>query len=276
MQTIRAVDPVRFQRMTTAEMRESFLVDSLFQPGKIELVYWEIDRTIAGGAMPLGSELKLEAGKELAAQYFCERRELGILNLGGAGKVTVDGQVFELAKCDCLYVGRGCQDIRFASQDAAAPAAFYLLSYPAHAPYPTRLVRRDEANIVNAGSKAECNERTIRQYIRPGVAASCQLVMGYTELAEGSVWNTMKPHTHERRSEVYLYFDVQPGQVVFHLMGAAAETRHLVVQDKQLCLSPIWSIHSGAGTRRYCFVWGMGGENQEFTDMDHVEIPTLK
>ena len=276
MQTIRAVDPVRFQRMTTAEMRESFLVETLFQPDKIELIYWEIDRTVAGGAVPVKGELKLEAGKELAAQHFCDRRELGILNLGGAGTVTVDGQKFELAKCDCLYVGRGSEEIRFASRDAATPAAFYLLSYPAHAPYPTRLVKRDQANIVNAGTKAECNERTIRQYIRPGVAESCQLVMGYTELAEGSIWNTMKPHTHERRSEVYLYFDVAPGQVVFHLMGSPNETRHLVVQDKQLCLSPIWSIHSGAGTRRYCFVWGMGGENQEFTDMDHIEIPTLK
>ena len=276
MKTLLTVDPVRFSTMTTAEVRANFLIESLFQPGRLDLAYWECDRTVIGGAIPLEAPLKLEAGRELASTYFAERRELGVMNLGGAGAVTVDGQRFELGKCDCLYVGRGSRDISFSSNAAAEPACFYLLSYPAHTTYPTVLARKADATPARLGTRAEANERTIYKYIHPAGVKSCQLVMGYTELEEGCIWNTMKPHTHMRRSEVYLYFDVPPGHAVFHLLGAPQETRHLLMHDKQVALSPIWSIHSGAGTRAYRFVWGMGGENQEFADMDHVEIRDLR
>lgn len=276
MKTILTVDPVRLSTMTTAEVRQNFLIGDLFQPGKLELAYWECDRTVIGGAMPTTAALTLEAGKELASSYFTERRELGIMNLGGAGTVTVEGTVHALGKCDCLYVGRGNRAISFASTSAADPAAFYLLSYPAHTAYPTTLARKADATPARLGSKAEANERTIYKYIHPAGVKSCQLVMGYTELDEGCIWNTMKPHTHMRRSEVYLYFDVAENHAVFHLLGPPDQTKHLVMRNREIALSPIWSIHSGAGTKAYRFVWGMGGENQEFADMDHVEIRDLR
>ena len=276
MKTILTMDPVRFAGLGTAELRQNFLIPDLFQPGKIGLAYWECDRTVVGGAMPTTTPLALEGGKELASTYFLERREIGIMNVGGAGTVTVEGQAYALAKCDCLYVGRGNKSVTFASASAADPAAFYLLSYPAHTAHPTTLARKADATPAHLGSKAEANERTIYKYIHPAGVKSCQLVMGYTELDEGCIWNTMKPHTHMRRTEVYLYFDVSDGHAVFHLLGKPDETRHLVVRNREAALSPIWSIHSGAGTKAYRFIWGMGGENQEFADMDHVEIRDLK
>lgn len=275
MQTILTVDPERFTTMTTSELRAHFLLGNLFQPGRITLAYWECDRAVIGGVVPLDRPLALEAGRELAAATFAERRELGLMNVGGAGTVTVDGAAYALGACDCLYVGRGSREIVCASAAAATPACFYLLSYPAHATYPVTLARKAEATPVQLGSPAEANARTIYKYIHPGGVQSCQLVMGYTELAEGCVWNTMKPHTHARRTEVYLYFDVPETDVVFHLLGAPDQTRHLVMHNREVALSPIWSIHSGVGTRAYRFVWGMGGENQEFGDMDHVEIRNL-
>lgn len=276
MKTMLTTDPVRFSTMTTAEVRAHFHVADLFQRGRIELVYWECDRTVIGGAVPGTTPLALEAGRELASSFFAERRELGVMNLGGAGTVTVDGADFVLAKCDCLYIGRGSRAISFRSASEADPAAFYLLSYPAHAVHPTTLARKADATPARLGSRSEANERTIYKYIHPGGVKSCQLVMGYTELEDGCIWNTMKPHTHARRSEVYLYFDVPENHAVFHLLGPPDQTKHLVMHNREIALSPIWSIHSGAGTRAYRFVWGMGGENQEFADMDHVEIRDLR
>ena len=276
MRTILTVDPARAAGLSTAELRAKFLVPDLFQPGKLELAYWECDRTVIGGAMPATGPLALEGGRELASSYFLERREIGIMNIGGPGTVTVEGAAHALSACDVLYVGRGNRSVTFASANPAEPAAFYLLSYPAHAAHPTALARKADAEPTRLGSKAEANERTIRKYIHPGGIRSCQLVMGYTDLEEGCIWNTMRPHTHLRRTEVYLYFDVPEGHAVFHLLGRPDETRHLVVQNRQAALSPAWSIHSGAGTKAYRFIWGMGGENQEFADMDHVEIRDLR
>jgi 4-deoxy-L-threo-5-hexosulose-uronate ketol-isomerase len=276
MKTILTTDLQRFSTMNTEELRSVFLIPDLFQPGCIELVYWECDRTVIGGAVPLESPLKLEAGRELASAFFTERREVGIMNLGGAGRITVGGAVYEMGKCDCLYIGRGNPEIALASVASNDPAYFYLLSYPAHTTYPTAHARKADATPAHLGSKAECNERTIFKYIHPDGIKSCQLVMGYTELEEGCVWNTMKPHTHMRRTEVYLYFDVPEGHAVFHLVGPPDATKHLVVRNREAALSPVWSIHSGAGTKAYRFVWGMGGENQAFADMDHVEIRDLR
>ncbi len=276
MKTVYTVGINEFKRMTTEELREAFLLEDLYQEGKIELIYWEVDRTVVGGAVPTDSPLKLEAGKELAADYFCQRRELGVMNLGGKGAIVVDGQEFSMDYTDCLYIGRRSKEISFSSEDASNPAKFYLLSYPAHQTYPTTQAKKADANPIHLGSQAESNERTIYQYIHPNGIKSCQLVMGFTVMEEGCVWNTMKPHTHERRTEVYTYFDIPKTDAVFHMMGSAAETRHIVTRNLQTTLSPIWSIHSGCGTRAYSFIWGMGGENQDFTDMDHIEVSELK
>ncbi len=270
-----APDPERFQRMNTAEVRQQFLLADLFQPGQLKLVYWHTDRAIIGGVTPAGEPLTLEAGKELAADYFAERREIGVINIGGAGLITVDGAKYTMDRKDVLYIGRGSRDISFASRNGENPAQFYLVSYPAHQNYPTRHAKIDAATPVPLGSQAEANRRTIYKVIHAEGIQSCQLVMGFTELAEGSIWNTMPAHTHERRSEVYMYFDVAPDAVVFHLMGRPTETRHLVIRNGQIALSPSWSIHSGAGTRNYSFVWAMGGENQAFNDMDGVKMEEL-
>ena len=276
MRLIHALDPVRTAQLDTEGLRSNYHVSGLFTPGTVELVGWEVERAVIGSAVPTTAALTLEVPKELAAAFFCERRELGVINIGGAGTIEVDGQAFAIANGDALYVSRGSKSVIFRSADAAAPALFYLLSYPAHAAYPTKVVRRAEANEVRLGSKAEANERVIRQFIRPGVCESCQLVMGYTELAEGSVWNTWKPHTDGRRSEVYMYFGIQPDECVMHFLGKPEETRHLVVRNQEVALSPNWSIHSGCGTKAYTFIWGMGGENQVFTDMDAVAMTTLR
>ncbi|MCP4625388.1 MAG: 5-dehydro-4-deoxy-D-glucuronate isomerase [bacterium] len=269
-------DPVRFSRMTTGEVRDNFLVESLFTPNAITMVYSDIDRAIVGSAVPAGQILSLTSADELRADYFCQRRELGILNIGSAGTAAIDGQNYEIGNLDCLYVGRGAKKISFTSDDSKAPAKYYLLSYPAHAEYPAVHIRRSQSTPVQLGTMEESNKRTIYKCIHPENAESCQLVMGYTILEPGCVWNTMPAHTHERRMEVYMYFDVAEGARVFHFMGKHDETRHISVADGQAVISPSWSIHSGVGTAAYTFCWGMGGENQAFDDMDHIKIEDIK
>ena len=269
-------DPVRFCRMTTQEVRDSFLIESLFQSDSIAMIYVDVDRVIVGSAVPSKNSLSLTSADELRADYFCQRRELGILNIGGSGSVTVDGQSYAMANRDCLYVGRGSKEITFASDDAANPAKYYLLSYPAHAEYPTSHVQIEQAAPVQLGSVEASNKRTIFKCIHPDGVKSCQLVMGFTVLEPGCVWNTMPPHTHERRMEVYMYFGVSADDRVFHYMGKPDETRHIAVADGQAVISPSWSIHSGVGTGAYTFCWGMGGENQAFDDMDHLTIGDIK
>jgi 4-deoxy-L-threo-5-hexosulose-uronate ketol-isomerase len=276
METRYSPNQIDYQRLNTEQLRTTFLIESLFTPGRLEMVYTDNDRAMVGSAVPGKSPLKLVADAELRAAFFCERRELGILNIGGAGSVAVDGKKYPMEKYDCLYVGRGSKDITFTSSKAATPALFYLLSYPAHAAYPTTLARKADATAVELGSAADANHRVIRKYIHPGGIKSCQLVMGFTQLAEGSVWNTMPPHTHTRRSEIYLYFDMTPSQRVMHFMGAPRETRHIVVANAQAIISPSWSLHCACGTAAYTFCWGMGGENQAFDDMDAAPIEELR
>ncbi len=269
-------DQVRTTRMNTEELRGSFLVEGYFSPGKLQLLYSDVDRAIIGSAVPTSGPLKLEGGKELASDYFTERREVGVINVGGAGSVRVEGEDYPLENRDALYIGKGNREVVFSSGDAANPAAFYILSYPAHASYPTQTARQADAAAVDLGSDEEANKRTIYKYIHLDGIQSCQLVMGFTVLAPGSVWNTMPAHTHERRSEVYMYFDVPEDAVVFHFMGTPQETRHLVVRNREATISPSWSLHAGSATRNYCFVWGMGGENQEFTDMDGIGMDCIR
>jgi len=269
-------DPVRFSRMTTQEVRENFLVENLFKPDAVKIVYSDVDRAIIGSAVPANQVLSLTSADELRADYFCQRRELGVLNIGGTGTVTVDGKVYNMANRDCLYIGRGSKEISFASNDAATAAQFYLLSYPAHREYPTTHIKTGQANLVHLGSIEQSNKRTIYQFIHPNGVKSCQLVMGFTQLEPGCVWNTMPAHTHERRMEVYMYFDMPEDARVFHLMGRPNETRHIVLKNGQAVISPSWSIHSGVGTSAYCFCWGMGGENQAFDDMDHLTMDEIR
>jgi 4-deoxy-L-threo-5-hexosulose-uronate ketol-isomerase len=270
-------DQTRYQRMTTAELRESFLVHDQFVPGSVELLYTDVDRAIIGSAVPTTQKLVLGTSKQqLASDYFCERRELGVLNVGKSGTVTVDGKSFAMENCDCLYIGRGSKQIEFASAAGADPARFFLISYPAHTSHPTTLARRADAEAVHLGSQKDANQRTIYKFIHMKGIRSCQLVMGFTQLKEGNIWNTMPPHTHSRRTEVYLYFNIDPAACVFHLMGTPQETRHLVMKDGQAAISPSWSIHAGAGTSAYSFIWAMGGENQEFDDMDKFPAADLR
>jgi 4-deoxy-L-threo-5-hexosulose-uronate ketol-isomerase len=276
MNIVQMADAVRFSSMTTAELRETFLLEGLFREGEIETRYVDLDRAVIGAAVPTSATLTLETSPELRADYFLERRELGVLNIGGPGVVSVNGKQFVLDKLDCLYVGRGNEAVTFASDDEHNSAAFYLLSYPAHATYPIALAKFKELEPVHLGSEDTCNKRSIYKAIFLDGIRSCQLVMGFTLLAPGSSWNTMPPHTHMRRSEVYCYFDVDPSQRVLHLMGPATETRHLVMRDREVVVSPGWSIHAGVGTKSYGFCWGMGGENQRYDDMDLLSIADLK
>jgi len=264
-----------YKRMTTDELRDAFLVD-LFETGKLNLLYCEVERAIVGAAVPTAGSLTLEAGKELAADYFCQRREVGVLNIGGNGTVTVDGTEYAMDNLDGLYIGRGSKEVSFSSADADAPARFYMISYPAHTEYPTTQAKKADANALELGSAEDANKRTIYQYIHQNGIKSCQLVMGFTALEPGSVWNTMPCHTHERRTEVYVYFALDESSKVFHMMGPGDETRHIVVENEQAVISPMWSIHSGCGTQAYTFCWGMGGENQRFDDMDHIAIKDIK
>lgn len=261
---------------TTEELREHYLIENLFESGKINTVYSHVDRIIVGGATPAGEALKLEAGDELRAAYFLERRELGIINIGAPGKVTLDGVEYKLGNKDGLYVGMGTKDIVFESEDSSNPAKFYFNSAPAHTTYPTVFIDMEKANKRPIGSMEDSNKRTIYQYIHPAVLKTCQLSMGLTKLEEGSMWNTMPCHTHERRMEVYLYFDLPEDAAVFHLMGQPQETRHIIMHNEQAVISPSWSIHSGVGTHCYTFIWGMVGENQDFDDMDHCKTNELK
>ncbi len=276
MKIVQMADAIRYPTMTTAQLRETFLLEGLFRKGEVETRYVDLDRAVIGGAVPTTSTLKLETQPELRAEYFLERRELGVLNVGGSGVVSVDGDSFTMGKLDCLYIGRGKRTVSFASSDEKEPAVFYLLSYPAHTTHSTTLVKFKDLEPVHLGSEETCNKRSIYKAIFLDGIRSCQLVMGFTLLAPGSNWNTMPPHTHMRRSEVYFYFDVDPSQRVLHLMGPADETRHLVISDRDVVVSPGWSIHAGVGTKSYGFCWGMGGENQRYDDMDALAIADLK
>ena len=261
---------------TTDRLREEFHIGSLFTKDNIRMVYSHTDRIIVIGMMPVFHELKLEAGKELAADYFLQRRELGCINIGGAGVITVDGTVYEMNPRDGIYVGKGNKDISFKSVDPANPAKFYVTSCPAHTTYPTVKIDITKARKVPCGSVEDCNKRVINQYIHPEVMQSCQLAMGLTQLEVGSNWNTMPSHTHDRRMEVYLYLDMGANDAVFHMMGEPKETRHIIMHNEEAVISPSWSIHSGVGTKNYSFIWAMCGENQEFTDMDHIETKELR
>ncbi len=276
MKTVLMADPVRYPRMTTCEIRETFLLSGLSEPGKLNVNYVDLDRSVVGFASPVESALTLPTYPELRAGYFLERRELGVLNVGGAGTVTVEGKSHKLNNLDVLYIGQGTKQVSFAGNDNAEPAVYYLLSYPAHAQFPVTLVKKEEANPTELGSVETCNKRTICKYIFLQGARSCQLVMGVTHLAAGSNWNTMPPHTHMRRSEIYMYFNVVADARVVHLMGPPDETRHIVMADKEIAISPGWSIHAGVGTRAYSFCWGMGGENQDYADMDPAPVGTLR
>jgi 4-deoxy-L-threo-5-hexosulose-uronate ketol-isomerase len=269
--------PNEVKSFDTARLRQEFLLESLFVPGELTMVYTHVDRFIVGAAVPAGQTIKLEGDKkELGADTFLERREIGIINIGGRGTIVVDGTAYSMESKDCLYIGLGAKDVTFASDDAANPAKFYFNSCPAHKTYPTVKVAISEASPNHLGSITNSNERTIYRYIHTGGVQSCQLVMGMTLLKPGNMWNTMPCHTHNRRSEIYLYFDMPEDGVVFHMMGEPTETRHLVVRNEQAVISPSWSIHSGVGTSNYTFIWGMAGENQIFEDMDPVAMKTLK
>ena len=286
MEVRTAASPKDVKHYTTDRLREEFLIQDLFIPGEIKLVYSHIDRIITGAAVPV-EPLTLTAGAELRANYFLERREMGIINVGGKGTVTVDGKVYPLDYKDGMYIGKGAEDIVFASIDGAEPAKFYLNSAPAHTSYPTVAIKMEgeasedtviikDENKVELGCLEDSNHRVINKYILPGQVESCQLVMGMTALKPGSVWNTMPCHTHDRRMEVYLYFEMPEDAFVMHYMGQPQETRHLVVRNEEAVISPSWSIHAGSGSRAYTFIWGMVGENQEFTDMDAVENKELR
>ncbi len=268
--------PEDSKKYTTEELRKHYLVNTVFTAGEINLVYSHQDRIIAGGVMPTTTPLALEAGKELGADYFLERRELGVINIGDAGSILLDGVEHEIGPRDGIYVGMGIKQVQFTSKDPKKPAKFYINSSPAHKTYPTVKINFADANPVRLGEQENLNVRTIYQYVHPAVCESCQLVMGMTLLEPNNVWNTMPCHTHERRMEVYFYFDMKPDTRVFHLMGEPNETRHIVMNNEQAVISPSWSIHSGVGTSNYTFIWGMCGENQTFTDMDHVAMENLK
>ncbi|MBR5968120.1 MAG: 5-dehydro-4-deoxy-D-glucuronate isomerase [Lachnospiraceae bacterium] len=271
----------------TTRLREEFLIDDLFQADEIKLVYSYIDRIITGSAVPVNKELKLTAGAELRAEYFLERREMGVINIGGKGIITIDGRTYEVGYKDGMYIGMGAKDITFKSVSSSEPAKFYINSTPAHRTCPTVLIKLNgepsdgvvivkPQNKVELGTLEESNHRTINKYILPGQVESCQLVMGMTKLEPGSVWNTMPCHTHDRRMEVYLYFDMGPDDLVFHYMGEPTETRHIIMRNEQAVISPSWSIHAGSGTRAYTFIWGMAGENQAFDDMDGCAMKDLR
>ena len=276
MRSISSVHPENVSTLPSATLRERFLVSGLFIPGQVQLAYWEVDRTVVGGAVPLAMPLELPADAELRAPTFCARRELGIINLGGAGSIEVDGVSHTMAPQDGLYIGRGADRVVFHSQNVSAPARFYLLSYPAHRDYPTRHIAFASLAGDALGTAAAANQRVLRKYIAPGLVESCQLVMGLTVLASGQVWNTMPCHTHDRRTEAYLYTDLPADARVVHLMGRPDRTRDLIVADGQAVISPSWSVHCGFGTRSYAFVWAMGGEDQTFDDMDHVAITEMR
>ncbi len=268
------------KRYTTEELRREFLIQDLYRPDEVVAVYSHVDRMVTMGCMPVKETVSIDKGidvwKNFGTSFFLERRELGMFNIGGAGKVTVDGTVYELGYKDCLYITRGAKEVLFSSDDPAKPAKFYMVSAPAHCSYETRLIKLADAAKRPLGSMETSNKRVINQFIHPDVLKTCQLSMGMTVLEPGSVWNTMPAHTHERRMEVYMYFEIPEDNVVFHMMGEGQETRHIVMQNEQAVISPSWSIHAGAGTSNYTFIWAMGGENQAFDDMDGIPTTQLK
>ena len=275
-----SANPQDVKRYTTQELRDEFLIENLYQPDQVVAVYSHVDRMVTLGCMPVKEAVSIDKGIDVWANfgthYFLERREIGMFNIGGDGTVTVDGTVYELGYKDCLYITMGAKEVIFASKDAANPAKFYMVSAPAHCSYETRLLKIADAAKKPLGDAATSNKRVINQFIHPDVLKTCQLSMGMTVLEEGSIWNTMPCHTHERRMEVYMYFEVPQNNVVFHLMGEPTETRHIVMKNEEAVISPSWSIHSGAGTSNYTFIWAMGGENQAFDDMDNLETVDLK
>lgn len=270
-----AADQQRYTTMRNDELRESFVVADLMQPGALVMTLSDIDRGIIGSAVPLADALEIGSFADLGGGAFSARREIGVVNIGAHGTVLIGEERFRLDRLDSLYIGRNDQLVRFESDDAANPARFYFVSYPAHTAYPHQLVRQQEANRIDLGEKSACNERTIFQSLRPGIVESCQLVMGFTCIAEGSVWNTFPPHTHDRRSEFYFYFDLSEDARIFHFMGRPNEVKALALSNEEAVLSPSWSMHSGVGSGAYSFIWSMGGENQEFDDMDHVQVAAL-
>ncbi len=271
-----AASPRDVKHYDTDRLREEFLISDLFGEDTIKLVYSHIDRIIVGSAVPVKGPLVLEAGEELRAEYFLERREMGVINIGGTGTVTVDGTDYVLERKQGLYIGMGSREILFSSENADDPAKFYMNSAPAHKTYPTVHIRPEDCLTLELGSLEDCNHRILRKYILPGQVESCQLEMGMTQLLPGSVWNTMPSHTHDRRMEVYLYFDMEDDAFVSHFMGEPQETRHILMHNEEAVISPSWSIHSGAGSRAYTFIWGMVGENQDFDDMDNIEMKDLR
>ena len=268
--------PKETSQMTTQQLRENFLVQDLMQPGGIKLVYSHFDRLIIGGIVPTATAIALPNEDELKANFFLERRELGVINVGGNGTVSADGVNYDIEKLECVYLGKGTKDVSFSSTSADEPAQFYLLSLPAHHTYPNRKMSKAEAAPVNLGDISTSNKRTIYKYIHNDGIESCQLVMGLTVLEEGSVWNSVPPHTHTRRMEAYFYFNLNEAHRVMHFMGEPQETRHLVIANNEAAISAPWSMHFGVGTANYGFIWGMAGENKEFTDMDPQPIASLK
>lgn len=282
METRYSASPVEAKRYSTQELRKEFMIEDLFQADEIKMVYSHVDRMITGSAVPVKKKLCISSGEELHVEYFLQRREMGIINIGGKGKITADNKEYLLEERDAIYIGMGTKEIFFESEEEGNPAKFYFNSSPAHTTYPTVQIKPEgeasenvvivkDENKVELGSLEESNHRVICKYILPGQVESCQLVMGMTSLKPGSVWNTMPCHTHERRMEVYLYFDLPEDAYVMHYMGQPQETRHLTVRNEQAVISPSWSIHAGSGTRAYTFIWGMAGENQAFDDMDNVK-----
>jgi len=268
--------PNEVKGMTSEVLRDNFLLEQLMQNEAIQTVYSAYERFVILGAKPVQKSLKLESYPSLKSEYFLQRREIGIINVGGSGLITVDGIGYHLDRLSCLYLGKGTEKVVFSSQIPSDPALFFMLSTPAHDVLPNRLFSKEEASPVELGTAENVNQRTIYKYIHQDGINSCQLVMGLTVLKSGNIWNTMPPHTHDRRSEVYFYFDIPESNAVFHFMGAPDETRHLLVQNHQAIISPPWSIHAGAGTSSYAFIWGMGGENKDFTDMDILKISNIK
>lgn len=278
MQVRQSIHSDHARQLDTAGLRREFLIEQIFTADNYTMTYSHIDRIIIGGVMPVSQSVTIgsEVGKQLGVSYFLERRELGVINIGGPGVIEVDGKSWEIGNEQALYVGMGAQSVVFSSVDASRPAKFYYNSAPAHTRYPDKKITLEEASPTTLGDAATSNRRTINKFIVPDVLPTCQLTMGLTKLEAGSLWNTMPCHTHERRMEVYFYFDMDDETAVFHMMGQPQETRHLLVHNEQAVISPSWSIHAGVGTKRYTFIWGMVGENQVFDDMDHVKVSELR
>ncbi|GKX51463.1 5-dehydro-4-deoxy-D-glucuronate isomerase [Budvicia aquatica] len=278
MEVRQSIHSEHAKRLDTTELRREFLIEKIFEADQYTMTYSHIDRIIVGGIMPVSKSVAIgtEVGKQLGVSYFLERREFGAINIGGAGIITVDGKRYEIGNEEAIYIGKGAKEVSFSSADAAKPAKFYYNSAPAHMAYPTKLITRADVTPMTVGSAETSNLRTINKYLIPEVVETCQLSMGLTKLAEGSLWNTMPTHTHERRMEAYFYFNIDEENAVFHMMGQPQETRHILIHNEQAVLSPSWSIHSGVGTKNYTFIWGMIGENQTYDDMDHVKIKDIR